>query len=537
MRRFALATVLVVLFVFSGIAGATEYEDLPRGHWAYDSVKRLHEAGVIDVFPDGEFKGEVLLTRYDLAVTTDKAIQYLVRNVEHMNREQAKSIADLVSQLLGEFRNELLVMALDVRQLEMQLAEIHRTPLWTFELDTEVYTKISSVIGPAVKDPFDTTSASIEAERSHGIELNGILRGQRGDYTFVAGLTGLVVKNHTESQATFSFEDLYAQTWNEGLTVRVGTLQPGVRTAYLFSDAEDSLMGVSLFKIYGPNGTNVLDVSYGFAREDQEIDAVATIRTFHTIGSAMTMELLASHVFGRDSSDDHGVGGIRVGFDVQPLFIKADLAFDFDGDTYKSLNIGSSIGEKTYATLAFEDVDSGFEPVFSELTSGRTLSGMVGVSVTDDLGIYVTAKEYLNEPSEPTEFSIGFRHGALGIGAGHATLSGYYNNKKGVGLDATFPFHVDGGLQLGVVFPVETDQTRTLQFAAWKRLGDIELRGSYENKMRDENSLDTLSIGLNYLLTEDAVLGLTWDNSKYYNVDPHKSFDTNTTRLSVGFRF
>jgi hypothetical protein len=50
---------------------------VPFDHWAYDAVKQLCEKGVIIGYPDGSFKGDRAMTRYEFAM----AISRLIENV------------------------------------------------------------------------------------------------------------------------------------------------------------------------------------------------------------------------------------------------------------------------------------------------------------------------------------------------------------------------------------------------------------------------------------------------------------------------
>ena len=43
------------------------FPDVPKNHWAYAYVKDLAEKGLLEGFPDGEFKGNRTFTRYEFA--------------------------------------------------------------------------------------------------------------------------------------------------------------------------------------------------------------------------------------------------------------------------------------------------------------------------------------------------------------------------------------------------------------------------------------------------------------------------------------
>jgi hypothetical protein len=47
----------------------TEFKDVPPDHWAAPAVKELAAKGIMKGFPDGTFRGNQPVTRYELAVT------------------------------------------------------------------------------------------------------------------------------------------------------------------------------------------------------------------------------------------------------------------------------------------------------------------------------------------------------------------------------------------------------------------------------------------------------------------------------------
>ena len=43
------------------------FPDVPQNHWAYAYVKKLADRGLLEGYPDGEFKGNRTMTRYEFA--------------------------------------------------------------------------------------------------------------------------------------------------------------------------------------------------------------------------------------------------------------------------------------------------------------------------------------------------------------------------------------------------------------------------------------------------------------------------------------
>jgi len=52
-----------------------EFPDVPKDHWAYSYVRSLADGGLLEGYPDGEFKGDRSMTRYEFAAIIYRALQ------------------------------------------------------------------------------------------------------------------------------------------------------------------------------------------------------------------------------------------------------------------------------------------------------------------------------------------------------------------------------------------------------------------------------------------------------------------------------
>ena len=71
------------------------FPDVPKDHWAYSYVKSLADRGLLEGYPDGEFKGDRSMTRYEFAAIIYRALQ----NGAPIDSDMAKAI--------GEFEPEI----------------------------------------------------------------------------------------------------------------------------------------------------------------------------------------------------------------------------------------------------------------------------------------------------------------------------------------------------------------------------------------------------------------------------------------------
>lgn len=56
------------------VYAANPFADVPAGHWAYESIAKLSAAGVIEGYGDDTFRGDRLMTRYEMAQIVAKAM-------------------------------------------------------------------------------------------------------------------------------------------------------------------------------------------------------------------------------------------------------------------------------------------------------------------------------------------------------------------------------------------------------------------------------------------------------------------------------
>ena len=74
MKKTLLLAAVMALGVNAGVYAANPFSDVPAGHWAYDAVNKLAAEGVIEGYPGGTYGGDRLMTRYEMAQITAKAM-------------------------------------------------------------------------------------------------------------------------------------------------------------------------------------------------------------------------------------------------------------------------------------------------------------------------------------------------------------------------------------------------------------------------------------------------------------------------------
>src|SRR6056297_2135321 len=178
MKKITVVIALLLVVALATPAIGSSFPDVPSNHWAYEAVNELVAAGIIEGYPDGTYKGQQSLTRYEIAMMVSRALDNIAAEREAMmdrivaleeeepevvveekapaglTSEQAQDVAAIVkaliqknmpevpevpeeltekqiNQVVGliealtfEFKAELKILGSDVEQLEMDLEEV-----------------------------------------------------------------------------------------------------------------------------------------------------------------------------------------------------------------------------------------------------------------------------------------------------------------------------------------------------------------------------------------------------------------------------
>jgi len=121
-RKTAMALAAVFAMSVAGTALAAPvnpFSDVPAKHWAYDSVSKLAQAGVISGYGDGTYKGEKTMTRYEMAAIIGKALA---------NSDKADAeLQNELKALQAEFSVELSNLGVRVDNLESKVSNVKFT--------------------------------------------------------------------------------------------------------------------------------------------------------------------------------------------------------------------------------------------------------------------------------------------------------------------------------------------------------------------------------------------------------------------------
>lgn len=201
MKRYLVSIVSVFLLLSVFVTGAQPPTDIARTHWAYESIIKVLDSGLMEGYPDGSFRGQQSVDRYEMAMFVARLIDeleaieknYTSKLAEIGSKSQTtpsvndnamvREILTLVANLQLEFEDELKDIAdryynikLDYSKLEealqnlesMQQGVSRRIDLQQIQIDS-LNQKVNSI---------DITRNEVEVLRKEVVSLNKEIQDQ-----------------------------------------------------------------------------------------------------------------------------------------------------------------------------------------------------------------------------------------------------------------------------------------------------------------------------------------------------------------------
>jgi len=117
MKKFFALVAVAVLVAFAAPAlAANPFMDVPMNHWAYDAIGQLASHGIITGYPDGTYKGNQPMTRYELATLVARALA-----VVDMDKASKQDV-EMLKKLVVEFKDELDALGVKVDEIDSRVA-------------------------------------------------------------------------------------------------------------------------------------------------------------------------------------------------------------------------------------------------------------------------------------------------------------------------------------------------------------------------------------------------------------------------------
>ena len=326
---------------------ANPFSDVSTDDWAYQAVSDLSDQGVVEGYPDGTFKGERNITRYELA----QIIARLMAKEDQLNAEQRATL----DKLAGEYADELANLGVRVSNLEKKVGNLY----WSGDARMRYQDKGNN------KDAWNGR-----------IRLN--VKGQVNDSTYVQGrfLNEMNFKDNGDS--TTSMDQLYVNhNFGKDVAVRLGR-QPivfGNQGGWLINPNKGYDGAQASYK----NGKLALTTGFGQLNATK---TVAADKDFYFAQGAYDFgfaKLDANYLATKETKDNVEIYGVGLNVPVQQFNVFGEywqntLAKDYDTAWNAGLSYGKADWKKAGTwdlAVAYNDVDKG---LFAE--------GMTGLQTT-----------------------------------------------------------------------------------------------------------------------------------------------------------
>ena len=213
---------------------ANPFSDVSTDDWAYQAVSDLSDQGVVEGYPDGTFKGERNITRYELA----QIIARLMAKEDQLNAEQRATL----DKLAGEYADELANLGVRVSNLEKKVGNIY----WSGDARMQYQHNLDGA-----KDHTDTWNGRMRIN----------VKGQVNDQVTVNGrfVNEMDFKDSDSSNTTM--DRIYSQwTPNDKTTVNIGRFGVALDQTGTFWDEDGIFDGINAA---WDNGKIGVEAGYG----------------------------------------------------------------------------------------------------------------------------------------------------------------------------------------------------------------------------------------------------------------------------------
>ena len=337
-KILALAAVAALTAGVSAYA-ANPFSDVTADDWAYQAVSDLSAQGVVEGYPDGTFKGERNMTRYELA----QIVARLMAKEDQLNAEQQATL----DKLAGEYADELANLGVRVSNLEKKVGNLY----WSGDARMRYQTKDN-----------DTKEDSWNGR----MRIN--VKGQVNESTYVNGKMAYDMDFKKDDAKDVYMQQLFVNhNFGKNVAVRLGR-QPivfGNQGGWLYGDAN----GYDGAQIAYNNGKLALTTGFGQLNAS-DIAAVKSTDVYFAKGAYDFgfAKLNADYIADKDSEADarteiYGVGlNIPVQqFNVFGEYWNNTTAGDYDTAWNAGLSYGKADWKKAGTwdlTVAYNDVDA-----------------------------------------------------------------------------------------------------------------------------------------------------------------------------------
>jgi archaellum component FlaC len=142
LKRTSILILTIFFLILAETSSALALNDVPKGHWAKDSVDQIvNQYGLMQGDPNGNFGGTRALTRYEFAKTISRMIEYVNQELD----SDRKDLENIVA-IMELFQNELKVLEVKMNNIQDEVKAQNQTIREVNELAILIGDEFSSFV-------------------------------------------------------------------------------------------------------------------------------------------------------------------------------------------------------------------------------------------------------------------------------------------------------------------------------------------------------------------------------------------------------
>ena len=371
MKKILAMAAAAALSLGASAMAANPFADVSASDWAYQAVADLSDQGIVEGYPDGTFKGQTNITRYEMA----QIIARLMAKEDQYNAEQRATI----DKLAGEYADELDTLGVRVSNLEKKVGNIS----WSGDARMQYQDH-----GDSGEDSWGARARiNVSGQVNDKVTVEGRLVAEsdlKGNDAYVDGADdGNVIMDRVH----------VVYTPSDAFFIDMGRTGVGLSQTGIFMDEDGIFDGIT-----AGYGTDSFFAQAGFGRFDGGIDGAYDLHDYDAwfvkAGGqiANTVDLSAFYLQYQSegklkpaaNADDVAVWGVGAAIPLGSQFV-------IDGDYIKHADRLTDDASMWTAGLTYGEVDTEAPGSFSlgvhyaDVDAGAYLGGNSAWDMTDQL--------------------------------------------------------------------------------------------------------------------------------------------------------
>ncbi len=358
MKKILAMAAAAALAAGASAYAANPFSDVSTSDWAYQAVANLSDQDIVEGYPDGTFRGQSNITRYEMA----QIIARLMAREDHYNAEQRA----IIDKLAGEYAEELGSLGVRVGNLEKKVGNIS----WSGDARMQ----------------YQDHGHSAEDGYKGRIRIN--LSGEVNDKVRVEGRLSSEADLKNGDAAKTEMDKLHVlYRPSDAFTFDLGRTGAGLSQTGIFMDEDGAFDGVSAMY---DNGKVNFGAGYGRFRDAED---VASNESWFVKGGFSAADALDVSAFylqyakGERVMEKMGIWGVGAGIHLGDKVL-------LDGDYIKHTDDQTHSASMWTAGLTFGEVDTQKPGSFSlgvhyaDVGADAYIGGNSAWDMTDHLRAY-----------------------------------------------------------------------------------------------------------------------------------------------------